>query len=351
MILRNLLLYIRNNTKIFIVFLLVQITIVVAFLSVFNYATSLVREDKKAQTECRTYTVTLSDNSRMDKKLSAFYKNYETKIRNLFVIAKTDDSSEVLCEYQYTTGDDGIMIVNGKYFSKKDFESGAKQVLAVFNLDKKKKKNDIIGTQTKSNGEEYTVIGTSVESYPVISYASLKNNDKIFQIRLVMKYDLSNTETSHLIDDLYKNFGDIGIEKPPAYSAKTYSSAVSYISVFGIIVVIALLNIAYLYAYIMNRRLREIAILRICGCSFAETVRRCIAEVVIISIFSYLIALLLHLTVMMPLVIAVTPTQQYDITTTQFILIYLIYLTVEIFSFTPVLKKLSRISYTTLTKE
>ncbi len=351
MILRNLLLYIRNNTKIFIVFLLVQITIVVAFLSVFNYATSLVREDKKAQTECRTYTVTLSDNSRMDKKLSAFYKNYETKIRNLFVIAKTDDSSEVLCEYQYTTGDDGIMIVNGKYFSKKDFESGAKQVLAVFNLDNNAAKNDIIGTQTKINGEEYTVIGTSVESYPVIPYASLKNNDKIFQIRLVMKYDLSNTETSHLIDDLYKSFGDIGIEKPPAYSAKTYSSAVSYISVFGIIVVIALLNIAYLYAYIMNRRLREIAILRICGCSFAETVRRCIAEVVIISIFSYLIALLLHLTVMMPLVIAVTPTQQYDITTTQFILIYLIYLTVEIFSFTPVLKKLSRISYTTLTKE
>ncbi len=351
MILRNLLLYIRTNTKIFIIFLLVQITIVVAFLSVFNYTVSLVREDKKSQTECRTYTVTLSDNSKMNNKLSVFYREYEQKIRNLFVITENDDGSAVLCEYQYTTGDDGIMIVNGNYFSKKDFESGAKQVLSVFNLDDNAAKNDVIGTQTKINGEEYTVIGTSVESYPVIPYASLTNSDKIRQIRLIMKYDLSTSETSHLTDDLYKNFGDIGIEKPPAYSSKTYSSAISYISVFGIIVVIALLNIAYLYAYIMNKRCREIAILRVCGCSFAETVKRCIAEVVIISLFSYLIALLLHLTVMMPLVIAVTPTQQYDISTTQFILIYLIYLIMEMISFVPVLKKISRISYATLTKE
>ena len=314
MILRNLFLYARNNKSIFVLFMLIQITVAVAFFSVFNYAMNMLAQEKRTQVANRTYGVNLSDGKGIEQKMDRFSKKYGEQISDIFGLTVYKEET-VLCEYQYTTGYDGLVIVNGKYFDKQDFQKGNKYAITVYHLEDNSLKNEEVGSTITFNNETYTVIGTSAADFTVVPFSSLKDKSIITQVNIIMKNNISNDT---FLSDLREIFGTEDINLPPDYTFKTYYGTVSYILIFSFVVMVSVLNIAYLYSYIMNRRRRETAIFRICGCTFFRSAVQYLAEVATVSLCAYLIAVGVHFGAVMPLMGLATNTLRYNITLWQF---------------------------------
>lgn len=214
--------------------------------------------------------------------------------------------------------------------------------------DKKKYK---IGEQYSLFGEQYEVIGTSYKDVLIIPYSSLEDKSQISKIYMVLDADLKSVYKNTFLNNVMEIFDTDNVDKPSAYSASTYSSTINYVATFGVIIVIAVINIIYLYSYIMNKRKKETAVFRLCGCSLGKTASMYLTEILFLSAVSYAVAVLIHLAAVMPLMLNITQALKYYISPISFAVVYIVYLLIEIFSFLPIIRKVAKTAPSVLSKE
>lgn len=347
MILRNLFNFARTNKKIFFMFMLVQTATVIAFFSVFNYAMKFAEDMKSVQTECRTYSVEVYNPENIGSQMKKMYEKYSGKLLSLFAVAENGKDT-VRCEYIY---DSCKNVMNGTGFDKNDFYSGKKQILGLAKTDISQEKKYYIGSSYRLSGSDYEIIGTTLSDYIIVPFYSVQDLSNVSKVSIVLNCDIDGLEYSNFINNVKNIFETDNVNTPEPYSMGVYSETINYVMVFGIIIFIAVINIVYLYSYIMNKRRRETAVLRICGCSMNSISLMYLAETVFTSAVSYIIAMLCHLLLVMPFMMKLTNTVRYYITPLQFAIIYAVYLAVEIVVFVPVIQKISRTSPSVLNKE
>lgn len=142
------------------------------------------------------------------------------------------------------------------------------------------------------------------------------------------------------------------IYSPPTnYDLNIYTETFKYILMFGVVIVVALFNIIYLYSYMLNRRKHHFAVMRICGCNINQAVNMYYGEILLLSVIIYAVALILHLFCVMPIMTSLSETIHYYISFEQYIFVYLFYLAVETVSFIPIIKKFSKTPPSVLSKD
>lgn len=347
MIFKNFFSFIKENKAVFTVFMLTQICTVIAFLSVFNYAMKFVDEYKQLQTECRTFSVSFSDNSggsnflnktELDASIDKFYQKHKGIISG--IEASVNNGDDVI-RAKYTYSNERVFV--GRSLSEQDLSSGEKLIIkpnfAFYATESKTSESDTY----ELFGEEYTVIGIGLDDRYTVAYNSL-NNVPITGLSITFNSDLNNTEVSLMINEMKDTFSADGVKTPEPYSMNIYSQAIGYLLAFGIILVIAFMNIVYLYSYVMGKRRKESAVFRICGSNIIEIAKIYFVELVIISLAAYVVGLLVHLLCVMPIMMNITSTIDYFITPFEYIAIYLAYFIIELLVFVPIIIKIAKTS-------
>lgn len=347
MIFKNLFSFIRTNKRIFAVFLLVQIATVVAFFSVFNYALMFLENAKELQSNCRTYSVSIFDGESLDAQMKKLYEKYADMLTDYYAVMN-NGNDRIYCEYIRPSDN---IIQNGKNFSENDFKDGKKQMLFADYSGMTDKKKYKIGEQYELLGEQYEIIGVSYKDVLIIPYGSLKDKSQISEVYMVLNTDLKSVYQDVFLQDVMDIFNADSVSTPSAYSMSTYSSTINYVATFGVIIIIAVINIIYLYSYIMNKRKKETAVFRLCGCSLGKTASMYLTEILFLSAVSYAVAVLIHLVAVMPLMMNITQSLKYYISPLDFIIVYVIYLLIEILSFLPIIQRVAKTSPSVLSKE
>lgn len=353
MVLKNFWRFVLRNKTVFIIFAAVQISIVVAFLSVFNYAMKTIEDFKEDEKQCRTYSVSVGENygekSELDNALSSFSDRYKDKLSE-FYVSTVSGNVPVRAEYIY---DEKKVVALGSNFDSEDFESGKKEALSVYKINSEDTNiPDVkIGDTYKLFGEDYKIIGLTLESEFIVPYSSLTDIGNLSSICMVFNRDLSSVEVKILEDDIQNILGGGNITYPDQYSSNIYVSAIGYITMFSVVMFVAIMNIVYLYSYMMSRRRHEAAVLRICGCSVPKAAIVYLSENLLVSLCTYVIGMLLHIFCVMPVMKAVTTEIEYYITPIEYICIFIAILIVQTLAFIPTMTRIAHTSPSVLTKE
>lgn len=347
MVIRNLLNFARKNKKVFIIFMLVQVATIIAFLSVLNFSLMFLEEAKNNQIECRTYSFGISDGENLDVQMKKLYDEYADVFSEYYALME-NGTDRIYCEYTYPSED---LLQNGQNISESDFNAGKKVMLFADYSGSEGKTKHIIGEQYSINGEKYEIIGTTYRDVLMIPYSSLENKENLKEVYVVLNKDFDNVHRDIFLRRIEEIFNIDDVHMPDAYSMAIYDSSINYVASFGIVIIIAIINIVYLYSYIMRKRRKETAVFRLCGCSLGKTASMCLTEILLFSVVSYILAVTIHLTAVMPLMLSITRTLEYYISPLIFVIVYVVYLLIEIISFLPIIKRTAKTSPSALNKE
>ncbi len=122
------------------------------------------------------------------------------------------------------------------------------------------------------DGVDYKVIGT-VEHFGnvdvMVPYKVLPSNTKVFYISLLLEMPLWESEYNYIADMITESFGATFII-PEFEGVVNESSNKVYrdiMLVVGFVIFVCAVNYCIMYRYMLEKRRREFAITRICGCS------------------------------------------------------------------------------------
>lgn len=175
---------------------------------------------------------------------------------------------------------------SGLYFSKEDFYAGKKQIVPAKSLyDKWKDLKEV-----KVLGGTYEILAFSDRAYSEIPFYSLDSSCEIKGLYMTLSETLSQSRLNALRDKLTALFPTATLQLPqePDLSLASRNLYESFSSIA--VVLLALLNISYLYRYILLSRKKPYAVYRVCGCTRARGMRLYAGELFLLSTLLFLVS-------------------------------------------------------------
>ncbi len=278
-----------------------------------NYSTNLlIRDDSITKGELEEFILSISDetNSHISIWGIGLYEDDDKK--NILNFGVQVENRKITQSKLYT---DNIinhgMIEEGQYFTKQQEESGALVTLIypqeileqIVESEYEYRKTEVIDNKTEILGKTYEVIGVQNFSVvPVIPFNSVDGNVKVNSITMTFDSIMTRTQYNELkeITAAYWN----GSVVMPNLKILDNQEIYKYNTVMVIAVVISLiaaLNIAILYRYILLKRKKYIAVFRICGCTRFKAALIYVGECLCLIIPFYILSALLYHYTLLPL--------------------------------------------------
>ena len=194
------------------------------------------------------------------------------------------------------------MIATGRFLTDEDEMFGNDYVMVdnrTFNdpLLRRQVNNLIIDNETVSMfGKEYKIIGTHTSIGIVVPFRSVPGEVPLYYISINFEKTMTNKIYQTLIDTANEvipgklDFPEL--ELPDKESMYIYRN-IMLISVF--IAALTIVNFAFLYNFIFSKRKRQLAIMRICGCTAARAVGICLGECIILCVPLFLAGMLTYI--------------------------------------------------------
>ena len=139
-------------------------------------------------------------------------------------------------------------------------------------------------------GEEYKIIGIGGITLITVPFESLKDDVVVEKVSIEFDHAMVRSQYDEIKEKMLNAFGDIAqipeLDLPDARQYYLYNT------VMIIAVMIALLsaiNFAVLYRYILSKRLKALAIFRICGCTKPKALGIFLSECMIMTIPAFLL--------------------------------------------------------------
>ena len=155
-----------------------------------------------------------------------------------------------------------------------------------------------LGDKVEFLNREFTVSGTVLtqtrdKAYREIAYSSIKDSDKIHKLNIKFDGLPSTSQVEGLTAYLYETFSDADITPPePRDYLKEYGFDSRLLISFSLLILVVL-NISFLYKYILLKRKDRFAIFRICGCKKSKAFFILLNEVLIYFIVDFIAALVI----------------------------------------------------------
>ena len=194
------------------------------------------------------------------------------------------------------------LISTGRFFSDEDEMFGNDCVMVrnsemTNSFARKQNANLIIDNDTAlMYGREFRIIGTHTSNGLIVPFLSAPKEDPLGSVSISFEKTMTKRIYNTLIDTANEvipgklDFPEL--ELPDKESLYIYRN-IMLISVF--IAALTIVNFAFLYNFIFSKRKRQIAIMRICGCTAARAVGICLGECCILCVPVFLAGMLTYI--------------------------------------------------------
>ena len=159
-----------------------------------------------------------------------------------------------------------IGVKQGKMFTDEQMNSSEKIMVAM--------EEDVDENWCIQIGDEkYKAVGLLSKAYAdeavFVPYNAIPENTRVYYISLLLKVPLIESEYNEIVSMIKNNFGD-KLDIPEFEGVINESSNrvyrdIMFVTVF--LIVVCVVNYCIMYRYMLDKRRREFAITRICGCT------------------------------------------------------------------------------------
>lgn len=221
----------------------------------------------------------------------------------------------------------------GSYFDSDAYAQGAKEIILCADaLDRDTSYK--IGDVFPLAGESYRVIGifTAADAHE-IPLGSWPADVPLSTAMYTCRRPLTSPEGQRLVRTLQDTYGKDAVQLPATQTIWNAQAILEY-GVTVLIALMALLNVLYLYLYILRQRKQEFAVLRICGCSAGRGSALLLGEIVLLSSAFFLAGSLLY-RFLLSRWIDFGGEYRYSLSLTDYGIVYLLFIVMTVLLFTP----------------
>lgn len=310
-IIKNIKSFIRTEKTIFVLVLLCVITS--SFIINFSYGLYQNYHVIKSEEESELYEFEIqfrntSDNyatqAMMKHSLLSFSDTLNSGVDMYYVIPKVEEipsefgsvgirvciknNKFVPCELFKNNMHNYGTLVSGDYFSDEQ-EANGENVALVFNdinSENSLTKKLMIDDETiLFQGKEFKIIGVQKIHSLIVPFNSLAEDTPIDAFLIHFIKPVTRSQYNEIKEKVSANFGELAVipelDIPETENYYLYNTII-IISV--LIAVLASINFAVLYKYILSKRIKTLAIFRMCGCTKLKTMIMFLSECMIIVI-------------------------------------------------------------------
>lgn len=258
--------------------------------------------------ETKAYLDSLSEELTGDMNIIACQVSYTFKdatgleedkpIFSRFVIRSGDYR---VSSYVEDGWEENNMIVTGRYLSDSEEMNGTLSVLVMQDTLTNKFERELYADILSDDamliyGQRYKIVGTHTSSGVVAPFLSIPEEIPLNYL----SFNFENTVTRKNYNELVERAEEVIPGKLifPVFSAPDEESMYIYNNIMMISVLIAVLviiNFAFLYSFIFGKRRRQLAVMRICGCTAAQAWGICLSECVVICVPVFLVGMLTYI--------------------------------------------------------
>lgn len=185
-------------------------------------------------------------------------------------------------EYMYAP----LEVVTGRFFTREEFENREKKIVAGLTTNR----STLPGDQMQVLGDVYTVIGLSSDYENRLIYDPvLARALSVERIELFLKQIPAASQIEQMQQILSEQFSGLVIEPPYQPSVSAKESATMQL-LFAALFILSLLNVTFLYQYLLQARERQMQIMRICGARRWQCMVLFFTEILLLSGIAYGIA-------------------------------------------------------------
>ena len=222
----------------------------------------------------------------------------ENKLDYFFVGSVNDSGYEVSVHNEYNSGSlsfsrtisDNIPLLLGRFPTEYEMNAGANVVVSSYKYE--------IGTIIELGEEEYEIIGIvdnpENENYIGISLEALPNTQYVYMVSLYFDRYPSISDYELFKSKLESTFGNnVKLGEFEAADIEQIIAMKSIVVISVIVGIVAALDTALLYGYIMEKRRKQVAIMGIVGANRIQRVLINELEMLLITVTTSIIGLIL----------------------------------------------------------
>ncbi len=329
MLLQNLKLLITKKRSIFLLFLLSVLISILAVMYIYtiygSIQSSTIEFDQKYKTVQIHFTEEENNlQPKMDKLL---------KIRTdiIYLGAVMTNSGETLTLASYTKKP---LYYGGRYFSDQAFDYGYHEII----LSAAYYETYHDQSQIELYNQDYKILSFSDRNFNEIPFHSIAEPSQIEGLLIQLNRNLSILESQSLENQLNQLFSSAIITMPLqpdiGMAAKNlYSSFISILVVF-----LALINISFLYQYLLLQRRKHFAVYQICGFTVFKAIKLLVGELFILSTVIFVLAGIIYRTGITKLLPYINQEAlQYKLVFNDYLVLYVFFMLAIAIVFSPVI--------------
>lgn len=190
------------------------------------------------------------------------------------------------------------------------------------------------------DGVTYKCVGRSSRNGETNGYipqlSALKNKLVPVSYNILYDHDLSISEFGEIMGELEKEFPEFKVENQADFQNENYPRRLNSDNIYLLLVaLIAVIACAYIYTYILQHRLGEICIFKICGASRRQLVGFFTIEMCCILLLQYIISYAVFRLMLIPFVREYDFAFVYAFSVKHLLISYLIFTVVSLIVFFP----------------
>ena len=325
MLLKNFKLVITKKRSIFVLFALSIITSILAVMYIYTIFSSIQSSTLEFDQKFKTVKINfLQEEKNLQSKIDKLLKD-RTDI--FYLGAVMTNSNEMFTLASYTKK---ALYYGGRYFN----DHSTNEII----LSSKYYETYHDKSQIHLYGKDYNILSYSDRNFNEIPFSSITETTQIEGLYIQLSRNLSILESQNMekkLNALFTNSIVMMPMQPDIYlSAKNlYSSIISILVVF-----LALINISFLYQYLLFQRRKHFAIYQICGFTKLKVIKLLASELFILSSGVFVLAVLIYQTGIKRLLPYINDEIfQYRLGFNDFIVLYLFFIFAIAIVFFPVI--------------
>lgn len=321
--------YIIKNIKTFIktekmIFLLILLCVVTSsFIINFSYGLYQNYNVKKEEAESTLYDLDIpivnSENAFVSKSelkntLLSFSDGLNKNIDMYYVIPVLDEYASYInrvtirfcinqgkivpCEVSKKNMLKYSTLVSGRYFSEQEEKDGERVALVhddIGSVDSFTEKIMIDSDTVLFQGHEFKIIGMQRLHPLIVPFNSLDGNTLIDILAFHFQKPLTRSQYNEIKEKLETSFGDaVQVPELDIPKSQNYYLYNTIILISVLIAVLAAINFAFLYRYLLSKRAKTLAVYRICGCTKAKALGMFLGECMLIAVPAFALTTLAY---------------------------------------------------------
>jgi hypothetical protein len=327
--LKNMLIFSRKHKLIFSIIVIVQLISLVA--TIFVYFIYRVTSDPIIETiiRLREFTVELK-NLDFAKNIESANKLIGANRSVIDQLSFRDDAMYLQIDFIFNEIYSTHIGGNGTYIKSDNEIVLSQQYENAYSYP--------IGSRIRFLGNYFTIVGKTWGNYSIISASSAIDNTTIRPNRLIIyvKTIPTDLQIDSLNSEIIKYFPSGSVTPPRKYEAS--DDALFQLLIMLSVFAISLLNVAYLYSYLLQAREKYIRIMRICGYSRLHGMFIILSENVTLSLVLFVLSTIIA-ELALPTLIPVLTNHQYTyyFSALEYLLVYSIYFALLLVVFSSVI--------------